>query len=246
MKKAADFLTWFVVIDEIVAMWIICITNFIAIQKAGANAWWLIVIPIIATLVLLILAWFRQDAVNEGEDYVKWGVITILFLSIPGGILTICLNSVPTRSSYKFKYYSANKPKTAVEEKPVEEFIFVPPSTDRPLKNGDIVKVINGFYASAVGQRVNKDDICEVYEIKGDEVVLAVNHDTSIFHAATKMDNVLVKIKNPLYEEKQAAVEQPSEPQGDKFEEIKKYKELLDCGIITQEEFDKKKQELLK
>lgn len=31
----------------------------------------------------------------------------------------------------------------------------------------------------------------------------------------------------------------------DKFEEIKKFKELLDNGIITQEEFDKKKQELL-
>ena len=31
----------------------------------------------------------------------------------------------------------------------------------------------------------------------------------------------------------------------DKFEEIKKYKELLDAGIITQEEFDKKKKELL-
>ena len=31
----------------------------------------------------------------------------------------------------------------------------------------------------------------------------------------------------------------------DKFEEIKKYKELLDSGIITQEEFDAKKKELL-
>ena len=31
----------------------------------------------------------------------------------------------------------------------------------------------------------------------------------------------------------------------DKFEEIKKYKELLDQGIISQEEFDDKKRELL-
>ncbi len=31
----------------------------------------------------------------------------------------------------------------------------------------------------------------------------------------------------------------------DKFEEIKKYKELLDAGIITQEEFEAKKKELL-
>lgn len=31
----------------------------------------------------------------------------------------------------------------------------------------------------------------------------------------------------------------------DPITEIKRYKELLDGGIITQEEFDKKKQELL-
>lgn len=30
-----------------------------------------------------------------------------------------------------------------------------------------------------------------------------------------------------------------------KFEEVKKYKDLLDSGIIPQEEFDKKKKELL-
>lgn len=35
------------------------------------------------------------------------------------------------------------------------------------------------------------------------------------------------------------------EPKLDKFEEIKKYKELLDTGIITQEEFEIKKKEIL-
>ena len=29
------------------------------------------------------------------------------------------------------------------------------------------------------------------------------------------------------------------------FEEVKRLKELLDCGIITQEEFDEKKKQLL-
>ena len=36
-----------------------------------------------------------------------------------------------------------------------------------------------------------------------------------------------------------------NEPQIDKFDEIRKYKELLDDGIITQEEFETKKKELL-
>lgn len=37
----------------------------------------------------------------------------------------------------------------------------------------------------------------------------------------------------------------PKETKPDKFEEIKKYKELLDSGAITQEEYDAKKKELL-
>ena len=244
MKKAADFLTWFFAIDEIAAIWIGCMVNYAPIKAANGSAWWLILIPIVFTLVILLLAIFRQDAVNEGEEYVKWGVITLLFLSIPGGILTICLNSTPSRS-YKFKYYSSKKTPVEVEEKPVEEYVFVPASADNPLEVGNIVKIINGFYVATVGQRVNKDDICEVYQINGNDVSVSINHGTSIFHATTKMDNLLLKIKNPLYEEKQAEQEKTPEQQTDKFEEIKKYKDLLDNGIITQEEFDSKKKELL-
>ena len=46
----------------------------------------------------------------------------------------------------------------------------------------------------------------------------------------------------------QPVVERKTEENGhtpDKFEELKKYKELLDLGIITQEEFEVKKKELL-
>ena len=39
--------------------------------------------------------------------------------------------------------------------------------------------------------------------------------------------------------------QQQPKPEVDPYEEIKKYKQLLDDGIITEEEFDKKKKELL-
>lgn len=45
--------------------------------------------------------------------------------------------------------------------------------------------------------------------------------------------------------EKKAAKDKRLNPKGDAFKKMKKYKELLDMGIITQEEFDKKKKELL-
>lgn len=38
---------------------------------------------------------------------------------------------------------------------------------------------------------------------------------------------------------------QPTEPFEEKLERVKKLKELLDCGVLTQEEFDSKKKELL-
>lgn len=37
----------------------------------------------------------------------------------------------------------------------------------------------------------------------------------------------------------------PSGGGGDKFEQVRKWKELLDDGIITEEEFERKKKELL-
>lgn len=46
-------------------------------------------------------------------------------------------------------------------------------------------------------------------------------------------------------ETKQNSLAKPSTSGGDPFEQIKKFKELLDMGIITQEEFDAKKKQLL-
>ncbi len=60
-----------------------------------------------------------------------------------------------------------------------------------------------------------------------------------------------IELKSMLYSidtPKQKTISPPqptSTPSPDKFEAIKKYKELLDMGIITQEEFNKKKSELL-
>lgn len=59
-------------------------------------------------------------------------------------------------------------------------------------------------------------------------------------------DEVVFKDPNPL--PSRPLTDEPSEIRNhrmDKFEEIRKYKELLDEGIITQEEFEAKKKELL-
>jgi hypothetical protein len=62
----------------------------------------------------------------------------------------------------------------------------------------------------------------------------------------TILDMIIGK-GNPKEIEEEHVEEKPTknEEKVDKFAEIKKYKDLLDSGIITQEEFDKKKSELL-
>jgi len=57
-------------------------------------------------------------------------------------------------------------------------------------------------------------------------------------------DELFSAITNLLLERQKGKTTIVSE-KSDSVDEIKKYKELLDSGIITQEEFDAKKKELL-
>jgi hypothetical protein len=65
--------------------------------------------------------------------------------------------------------------------------------------------------------------------------------------AIAKRSAVVTEASKEKPEEKQEAVEQaPLVAEKSNADEIKKYKELLDMGAITQEEFDEKKKTLLK
>jgi hypothetical protein len=65
-----------------------------------------------------------------------------------------------------------------------------------------------------------------------------------VYTTVSNTDSILSAIKAGKAAPPQVGEKAP--PTEDKFEEIKKYKELLDQGIISQADFDKKKAELLK
>lgn len=68
------------------------------------------------------------------------------------------------------------------------------------------------------------------------------------FRAIKNADEIYEVINNLLIERQQKSVNATvieSAPKTDEVEQIKKYKDLLDSGIITQEEFDMKKKQLL-
>ena len=244
MKGAASFFSWFGGLITAILLWV----NFAPLFSYGAYYW----IPLIYTIVeILILIW-REVAVSHGNK-VGCGVFTLIFASLIGGILTLCISDnqlyghsymkSSTNTFNNYKTYSQpigssfDNNQTKFEKEP--EFIFVKPSIDNPLVVGAQVKIIEGFYVSSVGRRAEPKDECEIISIEDSSVVLDVDKGPLHFNAQTTVSNLLIKTKNPNHISNITAVKQ------DKFEEIKKYKELLDLNIITQEEFDTKKKELL-
>ena len=232
MKAASNVMSWFGGLLQMAIAWIWAFN----LPKEG----WLFAIALIYTVAGFLILTARQMNVSEGKNIVAWGVITLLFISVLGGIFTLCIprsyTSYRPHYSYHTKQSQESAQKNADEIKSIEDYTFVNVSSASEISKGSIVQIIDGFYAGNVGQRVIAGDICEVLEVNGDNLVVQVNHSTSFFRAETKIDNVLLKIKNPNLIEKKEL---------DKFEEIKKYKELLDLNIITQEEFENKKKELL-
>lgn len=193
---------------------------------------------------------YRERQVYLGFK-TKCGILTILFASLLGGILTLC---IPEHILYgydtdPYENYGVTKKETSETPKPAivpeipkeePEFIFVKPTDNHPVTIGEEVRVFRSFYVASATALVQDTDKCEVIAIEEDSVTITVYKESEQFNAQTNIDNILIKEKNPNY------VSKEEQEQKDKFEEIKKYKELLDLNIITQEEFDVKKKELLK
>ena len=75
--------------------------------------------------------------------------------------------------------------------------------------------------------------------------LLAAVNDENTFVFRDKRVNELVAEINNHIEQKRMGINNKPSTQISVADEIIKFKELLDAGIVTQEEFDKKKQELL-
>ncbi len=244
MKTAASIFSWLGGLITAIIIW----ANFAPLFNYGPYYW----IPLIYTIIeLLILIW-RESAVSKGNK-VGCGVFTLIFASVIGGILTLCIpdsqlygythmkSSTTAFNNYKAHSQPINSTQnnSSTQTQEISEFIFVQPTIDNPITVGSEVKIIDGFYVSSVERRAEPRDTCEVISVDGNMITIDVDKGFMHFSATTSKYNLLIKTKNPNFISKEKADE------NDKFEQLKKYKELLDLNIITQEEFDAKKKELL-
>ncbi len=240
MKVAAAVLSWIGGALTIAILWV-NISPLFDIDTA-----WL-VLPLLLTLITIAVLIYRQWATNHGSKILA-GILTIIFCGLLGGIFTLC---IPESDLGGYAYH----PKKNSYLKTVSSTSTVSrPKTNlypQPVRVGDRIEVINGFFMPSAGKRVNPGTISSARSIEGNQVTFITSVSGCTFSASTGMSNLRIigRMPQPVEppKEEPKPVEKPKEEpakQLDKFEEIKKYKELLDLNIITQEEFDAKKKEL--
>ena len=94
MIKAASGLSWGFGLLQVVLMWVGGIVFFANTDTSNGSIYG-IIIPFVYMLVVLVMLLFRESAVVEGndKDIISWGIITLLCISTPGGILTLIIPS---------------------------------------------------------------------------------------------------------------------------------------------------------
>lgn len=102
MEKAASGLSWGIGLLEVISMWIGGIIFFANTDTSNGSIYG-IIIPFVYMLVVLVMLLFRESAVVDGKtkDMIFWGIFTIIFISIPGGILTLIIPSYRRRKALR-------------------------------------------------------------------------------------------------------------------------------------------------
>ena len=190
--------------------------------------WLLYLANVVARIIILI---WRQYSISNGRK-IACGICTILFASVLGGIFTLCIPEKDlysdSKNSYSTRYVSINEQTSDYNYGPVDE--------EHPLEIGAQIKVINEYEDILEQRRIPAGTIGKIVAIQGNAVFFNVNTGSSNFETKTTKENVCAQ--------KRQLTGNANKHNIDKFEEITKYKALLDQGIITQEEFEAKKKEL--
>ena len=99
MDKVAAAFSWIVGIGRVIYFWFV---YFMDLQQINP---WLFLVPLFYTIVDVGILIWRQADVSEGRK-IPSGICTLIFCSLIGGILTIC---IPEADLYGYQGYMASK-----------------------------------------------------------------------------------------------------------------------------------------
>lgn len=98
------------------------------------------------------------------------------------------------------------------------------------------IKIKDGFICGVCQDKLPLNDYMKKEEYDGEQI-------REIIRLGEERDNAKPDLLQAAIIKANANIKNKNDP--DKFDEISKYKKLLDEGIITEEEYEKKKKELL-
>lgn len=206
------------------------------------------IIPIVSIIVMLLLHLIdsidHYDYIKNTDVYEGESIISIFFSEFFYSIfLVYCWYGVlfyvtafllvwKWGAEYEVKCCSLQLDKDGVTGN--KRFFFTNKNVKLPIEKVDSIAVKNGF----------------IDKLYGGETI-AINTSSGLIcfmcvHNATEfVDKTLEAIKAYKESNKPDDVNIQTNTSSDNLEQIKKLKEMLDSGIITQDEFDTKKKQLL-
>ena len=228
---------------------------------------WLWVLWILAVIVRIIILIWRSVSIENGNK-IACGVCTLLFCSIIGGILTLCIpesqlnpystrapGRYPQRSSYstprstssttytnRFRTYDASgAPSNEPSNNKKKE------SYEKMLKDGLISQ---STYDSMVARLDDASSQESKIDLRKEESSSEVDqHAEEVVETTEKKLSLAKNVEPETKDNLPIPEKEPNDAKAAKEREtvelIKEYKQLLDDGAISQEEYDAKKKELL-
>lgn len=241
METAAKVFNWISFIGGVIAGIVILAIGFDACTSAYAGYYcvpqrvgypfWVWLIFIVAAIIALILTIVTTKFIDDGR-YVAAGIMSLFFGSLIGAIL--CFACIDSRPHYVYKSsgsYSSSS------------------STDGVSKTSSNSNSNQSSGVCLEGHRYKtKKRIFSAYGVvnEGTEVYVSKVLPNKCYASVTTESGYKTTIVIPLTD----LVLDPDRTTRANDEEtvklLKEYKELLDQGIITQDEFDQKKKILLR
>ena len=123
-------------------------------------------------------------------------------------------------------------------------YVAIAVTNKRILIGGQIKGLFKVSYAAHAYNIESVNAVTHSYSLVGTDLIInTINDDIKIgIDSREKANAILLDVEKALYTSK---AEKENKNSVSSADELKKFKELLDSGVITQEEFDAKKKQLL-
>ena len=189
-------------------------------------------------LILCLYTLFQDDYRVRMYDVLRWEIRSVESFSEAWHTATYCSSTVHTMVKYVLPIYcgsvllvatifiwAVSKMQIVVTDKRVYGKTYFGRSVDLPM---DSISAVGSTWFKGIAVSTSSGQISFLLIQNAKEI-----------HATIR------KLLIERQEQKEKAQAVPNSAAASPAEELKKYKELLDSGVITQEDFDAKKKQLL-